>query len=68
VLAGLVQFACSPQQLTQVQDASEKRDIICRFVEAWAPDQPELARIQQLCQAGADLQEIAAAYAGCAGQ
>jgi hypothetical protein len=57
--------ACTPAQLDQVQDASDKRDVICRFVETWTPNQPELAEIRTLCRAGADLQEIAAAYAGC---
>ena len=46
-------------------DASEKRDLICKFVAAWAPDMPELERPRALCSAGADLKEIAAAYAGC---
>jgi hypothetical protein len=58
-------LACTPAQLNQVQDASDKRAVICRFVETWTPNQPELAEIRTLCRAGADLQEIAAAYAGC---
>jgi hypothetical protein len=57
--------ACTPAQLGAVEDASNKRDTICAFVEAWAPSTPELAEIQELCAAGADLKEIAAAYAGC---
>jgi hypothetical protein len=57
--------ACTPTQLDAVEDASNKRDTICAFVEAWASDTPELKEIRELCQAGADLKEIAAAYAGC---
>jgi uncharacterized protein (DUF2141 family) len=57
--------ACNATQLTQVQDASNKRETICRFVEAWAPGQPELKRLDELCKVGADLKEIAAAYAEC---
>ncbi len=63
VVAGTTR--CTPAQLASVQDASSKRDTICAFVEAWSGNRPELAELQQLCQAGADLKEIAAAYAGC---
>ena len=56
---------CTQQQLTQVQDASNKREVICDFVEVWAPGEPKLKHIDELCKAGADLKEIAAAYAGC---
>jgi hypothetical protein len=61
----MVVDACTPAQLSAVEDASNKRDTICAFVEAWAPSTPELAEIQELCAAGSDLKEIAAAYAGC---
>lgn len=56
---------CTATQLSSVQEASGKRDTICAFVDAWSQNRPELAEIQQLCQAGADLKAIAAAYAGC---
>ena len=66
---GVVGFSsvqgCSAAQLSSVQDASGKRDTICAFVDAWSQNRPELAEVQQLCQAGADLKAIAAAYAGC---
>jgi hypothetical protein len=58
-------LGCTKQQLTQVQNASEKREVICNFVKAWAVDRPELKEIDQLCDAGADLKEIARAYGGC---
>ena len=68
LVAGLGIFgplACTPAQLSQVQDASDKRRVICEFVEVWAPGEPRLKQLDELCKAGADLQEIAAAYAGC---
>lgn len=48
-----------------VIDARDKKDTICVFIEAWAPQNPELEKPLQLCQADAELKEIAAAYAGC---
>lgn len=48
-----------------VRDASQKREVICDFVAVWASSQPELKRINELCKAGAQLKEIAAAYAEC---
>ena len=64
-LAALVAVSCTPAQLAKVHDASNKRDTICAFVEAWSADLPELQEAQALCEAGADLKEVAAAYAGC---
>jgi hypothetical protein len=58
-------IGCTPAQLAKVSDASNKRDTICAFVEAWSTDRPELQEAQKLCEAGADLKEVAAAYAGC---
>lgn len=57
--------ACNQARLAQVQDASDKRRVICEFVEVWAPGEPKLEKLGELCKAGADLQDIAAAYAGC---
>lgn len=48
-----------------VRDASQKREVICDFVAVWASSQPELKRIHELCEAGAELKAIAAAYAEC---
>lgn len=56
---------CTPAQLSQVQDASQKREVICDFVEVWAESMPELEKPRELCRAGAELKEVAAAYAGC---
>lgn len=64
-LLAFLLIACSPSQLDRVQDASNKRDVICRFVDVWAQDRPDLAEVDQLCKAGEDLKAIAAAYAGC---
>lgn len=58
-------LACTPAQLTQVQDASNKRQVICDFVSVWAPGEPQLKRIDELCKAGENLKAIAAAYAEC---
>ena len=60
-----VMTACSQQQLAQVQDASNKRDVICQFVSVWSKDRPELEKLDKLCKAGADLKEIARAYGEC---
>lgn len=64
--------ACTAQQLSDAKDAAstagDKRETICRFVEAWAPDMPELEEARAACKAGKDLKEVAAAYAGCAGE
>lgn len=57
--------SCQPAELQRIEDASDKRAVICRFVEAWTQDRPELSEVRDLCRAGADLREIAAAYAGC---
>lgn len=56
---------CTEAVLTQVKDASNKRDTICSFVDVWSGDRAELEEVKNLCDAGADLKEIAAAYAGC---
>jgi hypothetical protein len=57
--------ACTEGILPHIQDASNKRDTICAFVEVWAEDRPELDEVYLLCAADASLKEIAAAYAGC---
>lgn len=57
--------ACTSSQLDQIEDASNKREVICKFVRVWAPTNPDLNHLVTLCDAGADLQDIAAAYAGC---
>lgn len=49
----------------KVADASQKRQVICDFVAVWAPGEPKLKHINELCEAGADLKVIAGAYAGC---
>ena len=71
VLAGAATLvaACTAEQLRDAKSAAtsagDKRETICAFVEAWAPDLPELAEARAACKAGADLKEVAAAYAGC---
>lgn len=65
LLITLALTSCTPAQLSHLEDASSKRDTICAFVDVWSHDRPELVEIQALCAAGADLKEIAAAYAGC---
>jgi hypothetical protein len=65
LLAAVVLCSCTSQQLTQVEQASQRRDAVCAVLQAYAPNTPELKEVHQLCQAGADLKDIAAAYAQC---
>lgn len=58
-------LACTEPQLGKVRDVSDKREVICSFVEVWAKDRPELDEVNELCQAGADLKTIARAYGQC---
>ena len=64
-------FSCTRQlheARSDVADAAERRETICRFVIVWSDVQPELKTVRQLCEAGDDLKVIAAAYAGCSPQ
>lgn len=67
--ANVAIVACSGSgQQTPVQTAATAasvRDLVCTQVALMAPSTPELERINQLCQQGAMLKPIAAAYAGC---
>lgn len=68
-LAATIVAACTAEQLREAKsaagEAGNKRETICRFVQAWAPDMPELEEARAACEAGKDLKEVAAAYAGC---
>lgn len=46
-------------------NASQLREMVCAYVAMAAPGTPELERVAQLCTAGAQLKELASAYAGC---
>ena len=65
LLASVVLCSCTTQQLTQVEQASQRRDAVCAVLQLYAPDTPELKEVHQLCAAGSDLKDIAAAYAQC---
>lgn len=61
---------CTPAQLEiakrGVASAQTKRDTICAFVVAWEErNREELKPLADLCREGAELEEIAALYAGC---
>lgn len=65
---GLLSSACASSQ-TPAQtaaSASQIRETVCAYVALVAPSTPELDRVADLCRAGAQLKQIAAAYAGCA--
>lgn len=63
----LLVTGCDKQQLGQIQDASNKRAIVCEFIKG-AKSNPTVEAARKVCDAGGDLEEIARAYGGCEAQ
>lgn len=57
--------ASCAKQLDAVRDASDKRRIVCGFINEAPVSNLTLEKARKLCAAGADLEEIARAYGGC---
>lgn len=51
---------CDKQQLEQVRDVSDTRRVLCSAADAY-----RVEKAQRVCAAGASLEEVAAAFAGC---
>lgn len=59
---------CTPAQLDQVANISDKKNALCDFAAVWAPDTPTLVKVRELCATDADAQAIMQAYAGCSAE
>ena len=65
----LASLACTAASQTAAlktaANAGQLREMVCAYVAIAAPGTPELERVAQLCAAGAQLRELASAYARC---
>lgn len=67
LLAALVMlhfYACGPRELGALSNEAHRRDTLCAFAEAWAPQNPELEPLNLACDRRRPLSELACLLPG----